>query len=175
VSSRREVSSPGCRPAEGKKERLPFHIVLVEPEIAANAGNIARTCACTGMHLHLVHPLGFSTDDRMLKRAGLDYWHQVTVEYHNSFDELFASRPGARWFFAATQGAVNYSRVSYRVGDYLVFGKETHGLPDDILDNYPGTIIRVPMKPGSRSLNLANTVAIVAYEALRQNGFPGLT
>lgn len=153
---------------------MPFHIVLVEPEIAANAGNIARTCACTGMHLHLVHPLGFSTDDRMLKRAGLDYWHLVKVEYHNSFDELFASRPGARWFFAATQGSCHYSQVRYRAGDFLVFGKETQGLCDDILDNYPGTRIRIPMKRQARSLNLSNAVAVVAYEALRQIGFPGL-
>ncbi|MFS8534011.1 MAG: tRNA (cytidine(34)-2'-O)-methyltransferase [Limnochordales bacterium] len=153
---------------------MPFHIVLVEPEIAANTGNIARTCACTGMTLHLVHPLGFATDDRTLRRAGMDYWHLLPVYYHNSFDELMAAHPGVRPIFVATQGRRLYTEVQYRPGDWLVFGKESHGLPDFILENYPGTIVRIPMRPGLRSLNLATAVGIVAYEALRQIGFPGL-
>lgn len=151
---------------------MPFHIVLVEPEIAANTGNIARTCACTGIALHLIHPLGFSTSDRMVRRAGMDYWHRVHIEYHNSFDEFFASRPGARMFFAATHAQHLYTDVEYKVGDYLIFGKESRGLSDEILENYSGTHIRIPMLPGTRSLNLSNAAAIVAYEALRQIGFP---
>jgi len=154
---------------------VPFHIVLVEPEIAANAGNIARTCACTGMMLHLVQPLGFATDDRTLRRAGLDYWHVLSIEYHNSFDELFASRPGMRPIFVATQGDRLYTDVQYRPGDWIVFGKESHGLSDHILLNYPGTVVRIPMRAGLRSLNLSTAVGIVAYEALRQIGFPGLS
>ena len=153
---------------------MPFHIVLVEPEIAANAGNIARTCACTGMTLHLVHPLGFATDDRTLHRAGLDYWHLLPIEYHNSFDELYAGHPGMRLIFVATEGKRLYTDVRYRPGDWIVFGKESRGLPDAILENYPGTIVRIPMRPGLRSLNLSTAVGIVAYEALRQIGFPGL-
>ncbi|MBO8140653.1 MAG: tRNA (cytidine(34)-2'-O)-methyltransferase [Firmicutes bacterium] len=153
---------------------MPFNIVLVEPEIAANAGNIGRTCACAGMTLHLVHPLGFATDDRTLHRAGLDYWHALPVIYHNSFDELIAGHPGARLFFVATEGVRPYTEVRYRPGDFLVFGKESTGLPDHILGNYPGTVVRIPMRPGFRSLNLASAVALVAYEALRQIGFPNL-
>lgn len=154
---------------------MSFNIVLVEPEIAANAGNIARTCACTGMTLHLVHPLGFATDDRTLRRAGLDYWHALPIEYHNSFDELVASRPGMRLVFVATQGRCLYTDVRYRPGDWIVFGKESTGLPDHILENYPGTIVRIPMRPGLRSLNLSTAVGIVVYEALRQAGFPGMS
>lgn len=153
---------------------MPFHIVLVEPEIPANTGNIARTCACTGMRLHLIHPLGFATDDRRLLRAGLDYWPYIPVEYHNSFDEFYASRVRPRLFFAVASEAERYVDVSYRPGDCLVFGKETTGLPDHILENYPGTRVRLPMRPGLRSLNLSNAVAAIAYEALRQVGFPGL-
>lgn len=153
---------------------MPLHIVLVEPEIPANAGNIARTCACTGMTLHLIHPLGFATDDRTLHRAGLDYWHLVNVIYHNSFDEFYASRPNPRLFFTTTTGGRRYCDVRYRRGDYLVFGKETTGLSDTLIDNYPGERIRLPMRPGARSLNLSNAVAAIGFEALRQLGFPGL-
>lgn len=153
---------------------MPFHIVLVEPEIPANTGNIARTCACTGMTLHLIHPLGFATDDRTLTRAGLDYWHFLKLEYHNSFDEFYATRIEPRLFFAVTGEGKRYVDVSYQPGDYLVFGKETVGLSDYILEHYPGTRIRLPMRPGLRSLNLSNAVAAIAYEALRQLDFPGL-
>ncbi|MCC3375488.1 tRNA (uridine(34)/cytosine(34)/5-carboxymethylaminomethyluridine(34)-2'-O)-methyltransferase TrmL [Cohnella sp. REN36] len=153
---------------------MAFHIVLVEPEIPANTGNIARTCAATGTHLHLVRPLGFSTDDRELKRAGLDYWHAVQISYYDSFDELRAAYPEGRFFFASTRSSKRYSDVSYRDGDFLVFGKETKGLPQALLDANPGTCIRMPMTDKVRSLNLANSAAIVVYEALRQNNFPGL-
>jgi len=154
---------------------VPFHIVLVEPEIPANTGNIARTCAATGTVLHLVRPLGFSTDDRYLKRAGLDYWPFVQVEYHDSFRELAAAHPGARFFCATTKARVRYTDVAYQDGDFLVFGKETAGLPAEILEAYRDTLIRLPMSGNVRSLNLSNAAAIVLYEALRQTGFKGLT
>lgn len=150
---------------------MPFHIVLVEPEIPANTGNIARTCAATGTVLHLVKPLGFSTDDRQLKRAGLDYWPSVTVHYHDSFADLKARHPGAAFHFATTKAARLYTDVRYRDGDFLVFGKETKGLPDDILDAHRDRLIRIPMAGSVRSLNLSNAAAVVLFEALRQNRF----
>ncbi|RUS45547.1 tRNA (uridine(34)/cytosine(34)/5-carboxymethylaminomethyluridine(34)-2'-O)-methyltransferase TrmL [Cohnella sp. AR92] len=153
---------------------MAFHIVLVEPEIPANTGNIARTCAATGTHLHLVRPLGFSTDDKQLKRAGLDYWPSVQIAYHDSFAELQAQYPEARFFFASTRVSRRYSDFDYRDGDFFVFGKETKGLPQELLDANPDTGIRMPMTDKVRSLNLANSAAIVIYEALRQTGFPGL-
>ena len=153
---------------------MAFHIVLVEPEIPANTGNISRTCAATGTHLHLVRPLGFSTDDKLLKRAGLDYWHAVKLEYHDSFDELVAKYPDARFFFATTKASKVYSEVTFKDGDFLVFGKETKGLSMDILNRYPDSWIRMPMGEEVRSLNLSNSVAIILYEGLRQHGFPGL-
>lgn len=154
---------------------MPFHIVLVEPEIPANTGNIARTCAATGAILHLVRPLGFRTDDKSLKRAGLDYWHAVQVVYHDSFSELKAEYPEARYFCATTKAEVRYTDVAFREGDFLVFGKETAGLPDAILQAHQDTLIRLPISGKVRSLNLSNAVAIVLYEALRQTGFSGLT
>jgi tRNA (cytidine/uridine-2'-O-)-methyltransferase len=154
---------------------MPFHIVLVEPEIPANTGNIARTCAATGTHLHLVRPLGFSTDDRELKRAGLDYWHSVTIHYYDSFAEVTAAHPDARFFLTSTRAKRRYTEFRFRDGDFFVFGKETKGLPQKLLDAYPDTCMRLPMTDRVRSLNLSNSAAIVVYEALRQNGFPGLT
>jgi len=153
---------------------MPFHIVLVEPEIPANTGNIARTCAATGTHLHLVRPLGFSTDDRELKRAGLDYWHSVVIHYYDSFAEVAAAHPGARFFLTSTRAKRLYTEFRFRDGDFFVFGKETKGLPQELLDAYPDTCMRLPMTDRVRSLNLSNSAAIVVYEALRQNGFPGL-
>lgn len=153
---------------------MALNIVLVEPEIHVNTGNIARTCACTGMKLHLVQPIGFSVDDRRIRRAGVDYWHLVDIEFHNSFDELVASRPGARFFFTSVDSSRTYRDVAYRKGDFLVFGKESTGLSDFILENYPGEHIRIPMLPKRRSLNLSNAVSIVAYEALAQLGFPDM-
>jgi tRNA (cytidine/uridine-2'-O-)-methyltransferase len=153
---------------------MSFHIVLVEPEIPANTGNIARTCAATGTHLHLVRPLGFSTDDRELKRAGLDYWYAVRISYYDSFAEVTEKYPAARFFLTSTRATKRYTDFRFRDGDFFVFGKETKGLPQELLDAYPDTCMRLPMTDKVRSLNLANSAAIVVYEALRQNGFPGL-
>lgn len=153
---------------------MAFHIVLVEPEIPANTGNIARTCAATGTHLHLVKPLGFQTDDKTLKRAGLDYWHAVTVHYHDSFREVKELYPEGRFFCATTKASRRYSDAAYQDGDFLVFGKETKGLPAEILDEHHDTCIRMPMTDAVRSLNLSNSAAIVLYEALRQNDFLNL-
>ncbi|GIP38720.1 tRNA (cytidine(34)-2'-O)-methyltransferase [Paenibacillus sp. J31TS4] len=154
---------------------MAFHIVLVEPEIPANTGNISRTCAATGTHLHLVRPLGFRTDDKTLKRAGLDYWHAVKLEYHDSFQEVKDKYPDGRFFCATTKASRSYADIEFRDGDFLVFGKETKGLSPDILAAHPDTCIRIPISGDVRSLNLSNSAAIVLYEALRQTGFSGLT
>lgn len=152
-----------------------FHIVLVEPEIPQNTGNIARTCAVTGAALHLVRPLGFSLDDRQLKRAGLDYWNELNVSYYDSFAEVEQAHPEARFFLLSTHATRCYSDAAYQDGDFLVFGKETAGLGPALLSRRSEDAVRIPMRPGLRSLNLSNTVALVLYEALRQTGFPGLT
>src|SRR5690606_19386705 len=154
---------------------MAFHIVLVEPEMPQNTGNIARTCAATGAILHLVKPLGFSLDDRYVKRAGLDYWDRVRLYTYDSFEELAASFPGRRFFCATTKAVKSYTEFQFRDGDLLVFGKETAGLPAQLLERYRDTCIRIPMLPENRTLNLSNAAAIVLYEALRQNGFPHLT
>ncbi len=150
------------------------HIVLVEPEIPSNTGNIARTCAATGCVLHLVRPLGFSTEDKYLKRAGLDYWHLVDIRYHDSLGEVWDLHPNATFYYASTKGGNHYSEMEYHANDFLVFGKETAGLPKPVLAANPNTVIRIPMREEARSLNLANAVAIIAFEALKQVGFPGL-
>ncbi|MDQ0087122.1 tRNA (cytidine/uridine-2'-O-)-methyltransferase [Paenibacillus anaericanus] len=151
---------------------MTLHIVLVEPEIPANTGNIARTCAATGVHLHLVRPLGFRTDDATLKRAGLDYWYAVQIEYHDSFAEVEEKYKDSRFFFASTKAEKRYSDFEFKDGDFFVFGKETKGLPMEILDAHPETLIRLPMTDKVRSLNLSNSAAIIVYEALRQLEFP---
>ncbi|MEW6447532.1 MAG: tRNA (uridine(34)/cytosine(34)/5-carboxymethylaminomethyluridine(34)-2'-O)-methyltransferase TrmL [Bacillota bacterium] len=151
-----------------------MNVVLVQPEIPANTGNIARTCAATGTRLHLVRPLGFATDDKHLKRAGLDYWHLVEVLYYDSFDELYRAYAGFPFYFSTTKATRWYTEVEYPQDSFLVFGKETQGLPDSILKAFPDRLIRIPKAEGARSLNLSNAVAIVLYEALRQQGFPGL-
>ncbi len=151
-----------------------FHIVLVEPEIPQNTGNIARTCAVTGATLHLVRPLGFSVDDKQLKRAGLDYWNQLDVRYYDSFEEVEQTYPDARFFLLSTHASKNYADADYRDGDFLVFGKETAGLGERLLSRRSEDTFRIPMRNGLRSLNLSNAVALVIYEALRQNDFPGL-
>ncbi|MFB5760338.1 tRNA (uridine(34)/cytosine(34)/5-carboxymethylaminomethyluridine(34)-2'-O)-methyltransferase TrmL [Paenibacillus medicaginis] len=153
---------------------MPLHIVLVEPEIPANTGNIARTCAATGTHLHLVRPLGFRTDDAALKRAGLDYWHAVNIHYHDSFAEVQSLYPDSRFFYATTKSDKKYTDFSFRDHDFLVFGKETKGLPEDLIKANKSTCMRMPMTDDVRSLNLSNSAAIIVYEALRQLGFPGL-
>jgi tRNA (cytidine/uridine-2'-O-)-methyltransferase len=153
---------------------MAFHIVLVEPEIPANTGNISRTCAATGTHLHLVHPLGFRTDDSALKRAGLDYWHAVHIEYHDSFAEVQEKYPESRFFYASTKANLRYSDFEFQDGDFFVFGKETKGLPPELLAANPNTCMRLPMGDQVRSLNLSNSAAIVVYEALRQLNFMNL-
>ncbi len=154
---------------------MPLHIVLHEPLIPANTGNIARTCAATGTHLHLIHPLGFSTEDRYLKRAGLDYWHAVTIHHYDSFEHFVEkNQNGGSFYFVETSGSKLYTDVSFQDGDYIILGKETSGLPQEILNQYPGQVIRIPMGGATRSINLSNCAAIVVFEGLRQIGFPGL-
>ncbi len=152
-----------------------FHIVLVEPEIPQNTGNIARTCAVTGAALHLVRPLGFSLDDKQLKRAGLDYWKELNVTLYDSFEEVEQAHPEARFYLLSTHATRSYAEAQYADGDFLVFGKETAGLGSKLLARRSADAVRIPMRNGLRSLNLSNSVALVLYEALRQNGFPGLT
>ena len=151
-----------------------LHLVLVEPEIPANTGNVARTCAVTGCALHLVHPLGFSVDDKHLKRAGLDYWHMLQVYHHDSMQTLWQDNPQSRFWYVETSGQRGYAEVAYQDGDFLVFGQETKGLRPEILDHSPGNVIRIPILPQARSLNLSNAVALVTFEALRQLSFPGM-
>ncbi|MDR0841195.1 MAG: tRNA (cytidine(34)-2'-O)-methyltransferase [Christensenellaceae bacterium] len=151
-----------------------FHIVLVEPEIPPNTGNISRTCAVTGATLHMVRPFGFVINDKTLKRAGLDYWHALDVRYYDAFEEVEAAYPNARFFLTSTHAARGYAEAAYRDGDFFVFGKETAGLGEKLLSRRSADTIRIPMRPEQRSLNLSNSVAIVLYEALRQTGFAGL-
>ncbi|WP_132083037.1 tRNA (uridine(34)/cytosine(34)/5-carboxymethylaminomethyluridine(34)-2'-O)-methyltransferase TrmL [Anaerospora hongkongensis] len=151
-----------------------MHIVLVEPEIPGNTGNISRLCAATGCELHLVKPLGFSVDDRYLKRAGLDYWHLVKIHYHDNFAQVMELYKDHTFYFNTTKAVRSHADVRYQPGDMLVFGKETAGLPDAILDINRDNCIRIPMVDDARSLNLSNAVAIAAYEGLRQLQFPGL-
>ncbi|KIL46739.1 tRNA (uridine(34)/cytosine(34)/5-carboxymethylaminomethyluridine(34)-2'-O)-methyltransferase TrmL [Jeotgalibacillus soli] len=153
------------------------HIVLYQPEIPANTGNIARTCAATGTTLHLIRPLGFSTDDKMLKRAGLDYWNFVEIIYYDSLDEFFEKNEGGEFFYLTKHGQIPHSDFDYRSEEknyYFIFGRETTGLPKDVIENNKDKALRVPMNDNVRSLNLSNTAAILVYEALRQQGYPGL-
>ena len=151
-----------------------FNIVLVEPEIPQNAGNIARTCAATGTKLHMIRPLGFEVSDKYLKRAGLDYWHLVDISYYDSFEELKEKYPESRFFYFTTKARHRHSDVSFQDGDFLVFGKETKGLPEELLMKNEETCLRIPMFADARSLNLSNSVAIAVYEALRQTDYDGL-
>ena len=151
-----------------------FHIVLVEPEIPQNAGNIARTCAATGAALHLIRPLGFAIDDRKLKRAGLDYWHQLDITYYDGLDDFYVKNPEAEVYYFSTKAKHLYTEVEYPNPVYIMFGKETKGLPEDLLHNNPDRCVRLPMREGLRSLNLSNTVAVAVYEILRQGNFEGL-
>lgn len=151
-----------------------FNIVLVEPEIPQNTGNIARTCAATGCTLHLIKPLGFEISDKYLKRAGLDYWNLVDVFVYENFEELCAKYPNARFRFYTTKARKTYTEADYAEGDFLVFGKETRGLDEELLLKHPDECVRIPMYSEARSLNLSNAAAIAVYEALRQNDFKGL-
>lgn len=148
----------------------PFHIVLVEPEIPPNTGNIARLCGATRSVLHLVGKLGFSTDDRELKRAGLDYWKEVDIRYWEDLDGLKRAFPAGRFIYTSKKASRSYVEISYRDGDFLVFGKETRGLPDDLLEANPDTSVRIPIFGRVRSINLSTAAGIVLYEALRQTG-----
>ena len=157
---------------------MKINIVMVEPEIPQNTGNIARTCAATGAKLHLVKPLGFKIDDKYLKRAGLDYWDKLDIEEHESLNAFLEKYNSAldKMFLVSTKSKHTYSEIEYNKYDevFFLFGKETKGLPEDLLKKYIDKAIRIPMKKGLRSLNLSNSVAIVVYEALRQNNFNDL-
>lgn len=149
----------------------PFHIVLVEPEIPPNTGNIARLCGATGTILHLVGKLGFSIDDKQLKRAGLDYWEAIDVRRWDSLSQLEAAFPGRRWWYTSKKAARSHVEANFLPGDFLVFGKETEGLPEDLLAAHPERCLRIPIfSPIVRSLNLSTAAGIVLYEALRQTG-----
>lgn len=159
---------------------MPMHIVLHQPEIPSNTGNIGRTCVITGSRLHLIEPLGFRINDKLIKRAGLDYWDKLDKTLYLNYEEFLERTlndrisQNSRIFYATTKGAVPYSSVSYGPNDYIMFGKESGGIPLSILNSHPGECIKIPMHPDERSLNLANSVSVILYEALRQNGFPGL-
>lgn len=151
-----------------------LNIVMVEPEIPQNTGNVARTCAATGARLHLVGPMGFTIDDKKLKRAGLDYWKYLDITYYNSLAEFFEKNNGA-YFYFTTKGRQAHSDVNYPDNCYLLFGKETKGLPEELLIKNPERCVRIPMQGEIRSLNLSNSVAIAVYEALRQWNYPELS
>lgn len=156
---------------------MAIHVALFEPVIPANTGNIARTCAGTGVKLHLIEPLGFSTDDKMLKRAGLDYWRHVDVKYHAGIRELFGAYPEATFYFITKFGKASYSSFDYSDSStdiFFVFGKETTGLPEEIIRENESRCLRIPMNEHIRALNLSNTAAILVYEALRQQSFLNL-
>lgn len=148
--------------------------MLVEPEIPQNTGNVARTCAATGSRLHLVHPLGFKISDRHLKRAGMDYWYKLEIVHYQSLDEFLERQGQQALFLATTKAPRAYTEVSYPDEAFLVFGKESAGLPESFLRRYPSGCVRIPMRADLRSLNLSSAAAVLTYEALRQRGFAGL-
>lgn len=148
-----------------------LNIVLHEPEIPANTGNIGRTCVATGTKLHLIEPLGFSLSEKALKRAGMDYWSQLDVERYVNYEDFLQRNPGAKIYMATTKAKKIYSEASYEPDCYIMFGKESAGIPEEILVEHPEECVRIPMIGETRSLNLSNSVAIVLYEALRQNQF----
>lgn len=154
---------------------MSMNIVLVEPEIPQNTGNIVRTCAATGARLYIVKPMGFEIDDKKLKRAGLDYWHFLNIKYYENLDDFFEQNQDGRFFYLSSKGTASYTDVEFKDGDFLLFGKETKGLPEKLLIEHPERSIRIPMISDARCLNLSNSVAIVVYEALRQNNFESLT
>lgn len=151
-----------------------FNLVLLEPEIPSNTGNIARTCAATGSRLHLIRPLGFSVSDRELKRAGLDYWSFVDVRIHDNLEAFFAAESPQNFWLTSTKAARGYTEAGFQDGDYIFFGRETRGLPEEFILKHLDRAIRIPMREQTRSLNLSNSAAIILYEALRQTGFCGL-
>ena len=151
-----------------------LNIVLYEPEMPANTGNIGRTCVATGARLHLIEPLGFLINDKMLKRAGLDYWPKLDVTVYSDFEDFLMKNPDAKIYMATTKSKQKYTDVTYEENAYIMFGPESRGIPEEILLDNKETCVRIPMMPGERSLNLSNSVAIMVYEALRQQEFPGL-
>lgn len=153
---------------------MQLNIVLVEPQIPQNTGNIARTCAATGARLHLVEPMGFRVDDAKLKRAGLDYWRLLDITYYRDLADFYTRNPGGAFFYFSTKAARIYSDAAFPDGAYLVFGREDRGLPEPLLRAHYDACVHIPMIDAARSLNLSNSVAIAAYEALRQHGYPGL-
>jgi tRNA (cytidine/uridine-2'-O-)-methyltransferase len=157
------------------RDDVPLHIALVEPEIPPNTGNVARLCAATGCQLHLIQPLGFRIDDRELKRAGLDYWQHLGVTLHPSLEQFLNATARLQRWYLSTRGTRRYSDAPYTYGDVLVFGKETKGLPQTLIDADPEHALRIPQRPNSvRSINLSTAVGITAYAALARLGFPGL-
>ncbi|MGM9589724.1 MAG: tRNA (cytidine(34)-2'-O)-methyltransferase [Faecousia sp.] len=151
-----------------------LNIVLVEPEIPQNCGNIARTCAATGCRLHLIRPLGFDISEKAVRRAGLDYWHMVEVFDYENLEDFFARNDVTQMWCLSTKAPRCYAEAEFHDGCYLFFGKETKGLPEDFLNSHYDSCVRIPMNPDARSLNLSNAVAITVYEALRQMNYPGL-
>lgn len=151
-----------------------INIVLHEPEIPANTGNIGRTCVAAGVRLHLIEPLGFRLDEKSLKRAGMDYWKELDVTTYIDYDDFLERNPKARIYLATTKAAKVYTEVRYEPDCYIMFGKESAGIPEEILVNHKDECVRIPMVGDTRSLNLGNSVAIILYEALRQNGFAGM-
>ena len=152
-----------------------MNIVLLEPEIPANTGNIGRTCVAAGARLHLIEPLGFRLDEKSLKRAGMDYWKDLDVTTYIDYQDFLNRNPGARIYMATTKASAVYTDVRYEPDCYIMFGKESAGIPEEILVEHQETCVRIPMMGEIRSLNLGNSVAIVLYEALRQNGFAGMS
>ncbi len=152
-----------------------INIVLLEPEIPQNTGNIARTCAATGAALHLIRPLGFEIDDKKLKRAGLDYWDELDISYYDNLDEFLVKNPNAEIFYYSTKAPRAYTEIRYPRPVFLMFGKETKGLPEELLESHLDHTVRIPMRSHLRSLNLSNSVAVGVYEVLRQHGFDGLS
>ncbi len=150
------------------------NIALIEPEIPQNTGNIARTCAATGARLHLVKPMGFEIDDRKLKRAGLDYWHLLDITYYDSLDDFLEKNKGADMFFFTTKAPRSYTEAKYPDNSFIVFGKESAGLPEGLLEKNKESCVRIPMRENLRSLNLSNAVAVAVYEVLRQSDFDDL-
>ena len=151
-----------------------MHIVLHQPEIPANTGNIGRTCVATGTSLHLIEPLGFRLDEKSIKRSGMDYWEHLNVTRYINYNEFLEKNPGAKIWYATTKARRSYTEASFGANDYIMFGKESAGIPEEILVDNEETCIRIPMLPEIRSLNLSNSVAIVLYEALRQNDFKSM-
>jgi tRNA (cytidine/uridine-2'-O-)-methyltransferase len=152
----------------------PFNIVLHEPEIPSNTGNIGRTCVATGTRLHLIKPLGFSLDEKAVRRAGMDYWKDLDLSVYEDYQDFLDKNPDARIYYATTKGQNKYTDVSFPEGAYIMFGKESAGIPEEILIEHPKECIRIPMGHDIRSLNLSNSAAIVVYEALRQQNFGDL-